>query len=106
MKRTQEWLAVQDDIELETIAKMRRIPNLGRAIKAANTDAAAPAPVERPHQLKGKLTKASFEALMKHLYEEKIKGRPVTLEYLIANGLKLQGIEIDAADLALDRRKA
>jgi len=104
MSNTKNWLPVQDDRELEQIAKIRGIPDLGRAIKAANTD--APAAVERPHQLKGKLTKASFEALMKHLYEEKIKGRPVTVEYLIANGLKMQGIEIDPNDLHLDRRKA
>lgn len=102
MKKEFKPLPIKADAEIAEIIKDRAIPNMGRAIKAANEQAEAP---DRPHQLKGKLTKASYDALQRRLCEEKIRGDGVTIDCLIARGLKAIGVAIDEADLLPDRRR-
>lgn len=95
-------LPLNDDKKIHEIAKRHGIPDIGPAQKAADQNAPA---IERPHQLKGKLTKESYAALQRRLYEEKVKGEGVTIDCLIARGLKAIGVDIAAVDLMPDRRR-
>lgn len=94
-------LSVRNDEEIAEIIKQRAIPNIGRAIKAANEQAAA---VERPFTIRGKLSQSSYENLLRRLCEEKVRGDGVGIECLIARGLQALGVEIHPADLMPDRR--